>query len=92
MESKKPMKILNFRARPRLAAPLRGNLASIEVLLAECRGRQSALREDGRRLHKSLKRLSLLTEDVIRGSERLRSALGRLSARHPAPGAQKPRG
>lgn len=91
MESKKPMKILNFPARPRTCAPVRRSLASIETLLEECRGRQAALRDDGRRLRKSLARLSLLTEEVIRGSERLRTALGRLRANPAGPGTPKPR-
>jgi hypothetical protein len=80
MDAKKPMKILNFPVRPRTPPPVRRSLASIENLLEECRGRQVSLRQEGRRLRESLDRLSLLTEDVIRGSERLRQALGRLRA------------
>lgn len=80
MDAKKPMKILNFPVRPRTPPPVRRSIASIENLLEECRGRQVSLRQDGRRLRESLERLSLLTEDVIRGSERLRQALGRLRA------------
>lgn len=80
MDSKKPMKILNFPVRPRTPSPVHRSIASIENFLEECRGRQASFRQDGRRLRESLERLSLLTEDVIRGSERLRHALGRLRA------------
>lgn len=80
MDSKKPMKILNFPARPRGPAALLKRIASVEILLAECRGRQAEIRNDGRRLRASLDRLSLLTQDVILGSERLRHALRRLRA------------
>lgn len=83
MDSKKPMKILNFPARPRTPAPARRSLASVELLLEECRGRQASLRQDGRRLRLSLERLSLLTQEVIRGSERLRQAAGRLRTCRP---------
>ena len=80
MDAKKPMKILNFPVRPRTPPPVRRSIASIENLLEECRGRQVSLRQEGRRLRESLERLSLLTGEVIRGSERLRHAIGRLRA------------
>ena len=83
MDPKKPMKILNFPARPRTLSPARRSLASIEFLLEECRERQASLSQDGRRLRQSLERLSHLTQDVIRGSERLRQAVGRLRACRP---------
>lgn len=91
MDPKKPMKTLNFPARPRRPVTVKRSIASIENLLQECRGRQAALRQDGRRLRKSLERLSLLTEEVIRGSESLRQAAGRLRACRPGPRAEGPR-
>ncbi|HEV8701656.1 MAG TPA: hypothetical protein VGV60_10340 [Candidatus Polarisedimenticolia bacterium] len=85
------MKILNFPARvPRPPAVSR-SIVSVETLLAECRGRQAALRDDGRRLMASLDRLSLLTENLIRGSERLRHTLLRLRNCRVRPGTQAPR-
>jgi len=91
MDSKKPMKILNFPARAARPPAVSRSIASVETLLAECRGRQAALRDDGRRLQASLDRLSLLTEDVIRGSERLRRTLLRLGACPVTSGTQAPR-
>jgi hypothetical protein len=91
MDLKKPMKILNFPARPPRPPAVGRSIASIETLLAECSGRQAALRDDGRRLRASLDRLSLLTEEVIRGSERLRHALLRLRACRVGRGTQAPR-
>lgn len=91
MDTKKPMKILNFPVRTGTPPPVRRSIASIEDLLEECRGRQVSLRQDGRRLRESLARLSLLTEDVIRGSERLRHALDRLRACQAGPRPAGPR-
>ena len=91
MDSKKPMKILNFPSRPGKPPAVLGRIASVEILLAECRGRQAELRNDGRRLKASLDRLSLLTREVIRGSERLRRTLHRLRACQVGHGARAPR-
>ncbi|OLD62528.1 MAG: hypothetical protein AUI47_12150 [Acidobacteria bacterium 13_1_40CM_2_68_5] len=78
MNAEKPMKILNFPAsrprRPRVAE----HLASVKTLLSECLERQSALREDGRRLQASLARLTVLTRDMVSRTARLRRTLGRL--------------
>lgn len=75
MNGKKPMQILHFPApKPRVAR----HIASLEGLLSDCLERQSALREDGRRLQASLERLTALTRDMVRGTVRLRRTLGRL--------------
>ena len=80
MNVEKTMKILHFPAsrprRPRVAE----HLARVETLLSECRERQSALREDGRRLQASLAKLTDLTRDMARRTARLRLTLGRLRA------------
>jgi len=80
MNDKKPMKVLRFPTPPRRVSPLSEHLASLEILLSRCVARQSALREDGRRLQASLARLTALTRDMVRGTVRLRRTLGRLRA------------
>ncbi len=85
MDTKKPMKILDFPARHRVRRPLREGIASVETLLGDYLGRQAAFQQNGRRLQASLARLSLLTRDMVRSTERLRHTLGRLRACHRGP-------
>ena len=82
MDAKKPMKILDFPVRRRTGPPVRERIASVETLLGDCLGRQAALQQEGRRLQESLERLSFLTRDMVRSTERLRHTLGRLRACH----------
>ncbi|MEK7282931.1 MAG: hypothetical protein AAB249_03905 [Acidobacteriota bacterium] len=82
MGAEKPLKILNFPGHRRTGPPVRERIAVVGTLLGECLGRQAALREDGRRLQASLERLSLLTHDMVRCTERLRHTLGRLRECH----------
>jgi len=86
MNTKKPVKILDFQARRRVGPPLREQIASVETLLGDYLGRQAAFQKDGRRLQASLARLSILTRDMVRSTERLRHTLGRLRACHRGPG------
>jgi len=71
------MKILRFPVRQDPASSVAERIASVERLLTEWSSRQSDLRENGRRLRVSLERLSLLTGDLLRSTNRLRR-----SARH----------
>lgn len=83
------MKLLRFRARRSAAAPLHGQIASVRALLTECQGRQSVLREDGRRLQAAVGRLNELARDLARSQVRLSLSLGRLRTLHRSLG---PRG
>jgi hypothetical protein len=83
------MKLLRFRGRRSAAAPLPGQIASVRALLTECQGRQSVLREDGRRLQAAVGRLNELARDLARSQVRLSLSLGRLRSLHRSLG---PRG
>src|SRR2546428_506027 len=78
MKVENTMKTLHFPASSPQPPRLARHIASVEILLAECLERQSALREDGRRLKASLERLTALTRDMVRGTVRLKRTVGRL--------------
>jgi len=84
------MKILRFPVGPGIERDLAGHIASVERLLSECRRRRSSLREDGRRLQASLDRLSVLTREMLRGTDSLRRSAGRLRACHRRIGPSAP--
>src|SRR5437867_537671 len=78
MSVMKPMKTLHFPAfRPRPYRVAR-QLVSVEMLLSECREQQRPLAQDSQRLLASLRRLSVLANDMTRESHRLTWTLRRL--------------
>jgi ABC-type transporter Mla subunit MlaD len=72
------MKVLRFRAPRAAAAPLAAQIASLRALLAEYQVRQSAIREDGRRIKAAIDRLNRLSRVLARSQRRLSLSLGRL--------------
>jgi hypothetical protein len=84
------MEILRFPVRPDPGRSVAGRIASVERLLSEYLSRQSNLREEGRRLRASLDRLSLLTRDMVRGTERLRRSARILKTCHGRIGSAVP--
>ncbi len=84
------MKILPFPIRPEPGRSVAGRIASVERLLTEYLNRQSNLCEEGRRLRASLDRLSLLTRDMVRGTERLRRSVHILKTCHRRIGSAVP--
>lgn len=84
----KPMKVIRFRAPRAAAVPLAGQIASVRALLAEYQVRQSAIREDGRRIKAAIGRLNDLSRDLARSQRRLSLSLGRLRSLHRSLGSR----
>jgi hypothetical protein len=84
------MTILRFTARRSGAPRIAQRLATLESLLADWRGRQADLREEGQRLLASVRRLRALTRTMIRSQRRLGQSLGRLRSCHRAFGPPGP--
>ena len=80
--AERPMRILRFPVPPDRVRDAALRIALVERLLTECLNRQSSLKEEGQRLRASLERLSVLTRDLVRGTESLRRSAGRLRAGH----------
>ena len=84
------MTLLRFPSAPRTFPGVTRTLASLEALMAECRGRRESLRLDRARLLASLGRLRLLSRRMAQGHDRLRRSIGRLRACHRSLGAPPP--
>lgn len=76
------MKVLRFRAPRPAPEPLAWQIAALRALLEECRMRQTALRDEGRRIQAAVLRLSRLSRVLARSQRRLSLSLGRLRSLH----------
>lgn len=84
------MTVLRFPASRRRYPGVPERLASLEILLGECLGRQERLREEGRRLRASVGRLRRLARQMARSQDCLRRSIGRLRACHRSIGPFHP--